>query len=184
MEPIEYRFEIRTSKKEDMERVFELVKELADFQNMLEKFTGSKEDLEKWTFGEHKLLYIYCGWLCPVSEDCYIPPKMIGYTIHFLNYSTFKHIPGIYLEDIYVQPEYRGKGYGKALLLNLCKIAKDNEFDIVEWQVLDSNKSSIDFYESMGAKPIREWVQYRLSGENTKHCAMEFDSLNLVINKK
>ncbi|EFA84158.1 HAG group protein [Heterostelium album PN500] len=175
MEPTTNTFEIRPANKEDIPRVHELIKELAEYEKLSHMVIGTAEDLEKFSFGEHKVVHVYCGWSVQASGES----KLIGYTLHFLNYSTFLHRPGIYLEDIYIQPEFRSKGYGKKMLLHLCKIAKDNGYGRVEWQVLDWNKPSIDFYESLGAKPMKEWIQYRLVGDGITQCAINFDKLNV-----
>ncbi|KYR02617.1 GCN5-related N-acetyltransferase [Tieghemostelium lacteum] len=159
-------FQIKAGRAEDCQRVFDLIMELAIYEKLESLVVGNADMLRQWAFGENKVIYINCGWL---------NGEIIGYSLHFLNFSTFLCRPGIYLEDIYVQPAYRGRKYGKALLLNLCKIAKEKGYGRVEWQVLDWNAPSIKFYESLGAKPQKEWIQYRLIQEQFDKLAKDFD---------
>ncbi len=91
--------------------------------------------------------------------------KLLGQALYFYNFSTFKGKPGIYLEDLYVRPEYRNKGIGKALLNYLIELAKENDCGRVEWVVLDWNESAINFYKSLGAEPMNDWIVFRLSEE-------------------
>jgi len=93
--------------------------------------------------------------------------------LYFNNYSTFVSKPGIYLEDLFIEPSYRGKGYGKKLLLKLVQTAKENNWGRVEWSVLDWNKPAIDFYESLGAKPMNGWTVYRLSEKEINNLSTE-----------
>eukprot|EP01132_Coremiostelium_polycephalum_P003352 gene3352-4203_t len=169
MEPTnnDSQFTIKAATPQDIQTVFDLIIELSEYEKLRHMVIGTVDDLRKWTQGEEKAAHIYCGW---------VNGKIVAYTLHFLNFSTFLCAPGIYLEDIYVQPEHRGKGYGKKLILHLCKIAKEKGFGRVEWQVLDWNKPSIDFYESLGAKPMNGWTQYRLVGEPLLARAQEFDT--------
>ena len=97
--------------------------------------------------------------------------KEVGFILFFHNFSTFLGKGGIYLEDLYVKPEYRGKGYGKALLKRLAQIAVERECGRLEWSCLNWNKPSIDFYLSLGATPMSEWTVYRLAGETLKRLA-------------
>ncbi|EGC31479.1 hypothetical protein DICPUDRAFT_82640 [Dictyostelium purpureum] len=163
MQANEYSFFIKPATIEDLPIVYKQILELVEYQNYTPKYKEPIQNLEKYAFGKDKIIHIYCGWLVPFDN-----PKegvIVGYTIHFLNFSTFYLRPGIYLEDIYVKDEYRGCGYGKKMLLNLCKIAKENNYTYVELQVLESNKSSIQFYELLKGKPVNGWIQYRLEND-------------------
>jgi len=91
--------------------------------------------------------------------------EVVGFALFFYNFSTFKGKPGLYLEDLYVEPHHRGKGYGKMLLIELAKIAAANNCGRMEWSVLDWNTPSIEFYKSLGAQPMDEWTVYRLTEE-------------------
>eukprot|EP01133_Synstelium_polycarpum_P002560 gene2560-2935_t len=167
MEPVQPIFEIKPATRDDIDTIYSLVLELAEYEKLKHTVIGNAKDIEKWAFGEDKVITIYCGWIDGVIG---------GYTLHFLNYSTFTlTAPGVYLEDIYVRPQYRGLGYGKLLLLHLCKLAQQRGYGRVEWQVLKTLKPSIDFYESLGAKPLNEWINYRLVGDDITKCAKQFD---------
>ncbi|GAM24398.1 hypothetical protein SAMD00019534_075730 [Acytostelium subglobosum LB1] len=153
--------EIKPATKEDLVVVWDMIKELAVYEKLIHMVVGSVEQLEQWAFGEEKVIYVFVGW---------VNGQVAGYTLHYLNFSTFLCRPGLYIEDIYIRPQYRAKGFGKKMLLHLCKIAADRGYGRVEWQVLDWNTPSINFYESLGAKPMKEWIQYRLVGDQiTKH---------------
>jgi len=165
MEPTKSEFQILPATEKDIPRVYELIVELAIYEKLRHMVIGSVEDLVKFSFGSEKVVHVHCGWLNGI---------IIGYSLHFLNFSTFLCKPGIYLEDIYIQPEYRAKGYGKKMLLHLCHIAKQNNYGRVEWQVLNWNEPSIKFYESLGAQPLKEWTQYRLVGETLTKAADKF----------
>eukprot|EP01133_Synstelium_polycarpum_P002561 gene2561-2936_t len=160
-------FEIKPATKEDLPTVYDLICELADYEKLRHVVVSSPEDLEKWAFGEEKVITIFCGWVNGVIG---------GFTLHFLNYSTFLGRPGLYLEDLYMRPQYRGAGYGKKMLLHLCKIAKTRGYGRMDWQVLDWNKPSIDFYQSLGAKPMSDWITYRLASDQITVLANQFDA--------
>ena len=97
----------------------------------------------------------------------------MGFAVYFFNYSTWQGRLGLYLEDLYVSPEHRGKGAGKALLSHLAKIAVDNDCGRFEWSVLDWNTPSIEFYDSLGAKPQSEWIRYRMTGDALQNLAAQ-----------
>ncbi|EAL67539.1 HAG group protein [Dictyostelium discoideum AX4] len=170
MEPIQDDFEIIPATRDDMQKVYDLIVELAEYEKLKHMVVGDVKDMEKWAFGEDPVIFINCGKIKSTG-------KIIAYSLHFRNYSTFLCKPGIYLEDIYVQPEYRGRGYGKKMLLYLSKLCYEKGYGRMEWQVLKWNKPSIDFYESLGAEPLNEWLQYRLVGDSLKKCAEKFDQL-------
>ena len=100
-----------------------------------------------------------------------VDEKEVGFALFFHNFSTFLGRSGVYLEDLYVYPEYRGRGYGKALLTKLAKIAVERGCGRLEWWCLDWNKPSIDFYMSLGAEPMDEWTVYRIAGDTLKKMA-------------
>lgn len=146
---------IRFAERKDAELIIKFIKALAEYEKMSAEVTATAADIEKWIFDEKKAEVIFA-----VSEG-----KEVGFALFFHNFSTFLGKPGIYLEDLFVFPEHRGKGYGKALLKELAKIAVDRGCGRFEWCCLDWNKPSIDFYLSMGAKPCSGWTTYRISGE-------------------
>lgn len=146
---------LREAVEKDCELIFELIKELAVYEKMLDKVTTTVETLRKSLFelkAARVILAEYEG-------------ETIGYALYFFNFSTFIGKPGIYLEDLYVRPAYRGKGFGKALLTQIATIAKEHECERVEWVCLNWNEPSIKFYESIGAVHMDEWRTYRLTTE-------------------
>ncbi|MBL1211191.1 GNAT family N-acetyltransferase [Geminocystis sp. GBBB08] len=132
----------------DVENLFNLIKCLAEYEKLSHQMTGNIKNLEKHLFGN------------PVYAEAIIAKldhKSVGFALFFTNYSTFLTKPGIYLEDLFVLPEYRFQGIGKSLLNYLINLAKDRDFGRVEWSVLDWNQSAINFYEKIGAKILPDW---------------------------
>lgn len=145
---------IRKAEAKDVPQIFTFIKELAEYEKLSSEVTTTEEILKESLFGNKT----YAEVLIAEYEE-----EPAGHAIFFHNFSTFVGRPGIYLEDIYVRPHLRGKGIGKALLLQLIKIAKERNCGRVEWSVLDWNKSAIDFYKSMGAVPMDEWTVFRMT---------------------
>ncbi len=136
---------IRPALREDLPRIWELILELADYEKLLHKVDGSLEQLER-DFEK--------AFQSTVAVE---GDEIIGYTLWFTNYSTFRTKPGIYLEDLYVSPSHRGKGIGKALLHDLFERAEAKNYGRVEWSVLDWNQNAIDFYRAQGAEILEDW---------------------------
>lgn len=145
----------RTAERKDVALILEFIRELADYEKMLDEVVATPELLEKWIFDERKAEVIFA------LEG----GREVGFALFFHNFSTFLGRAGIYLEDLYVRPECRGKGYGKALLRELARIAVERGCGRLEWWCLDWNKPSIDFYLSLGAEPMKDWTVYRITGE-------------------
>ena len=154
-------FAFRKAGREDVALILEFIRELADYEKMLDEVVATPELLEKWIFDERKAEVIFA------LEG----GKEVGFALFFHNFSTFLGRAGIYLEDLYVRPEYRGKGYGKALLKELARIAVERGCGRLEWWCLDWNQPSIDFYLSLGAEPMKDWTVYRIAGETLKTLA-------------
>ncbi len=150
--------EIIFAKREDTDIILRFIKELADYENLLSEVVADRETLEHWIFDEKKAEVVFA-----VENG-----EKIGFALFFHNFSTFLGRAGIYLEDLYVRPEHRGKGYGKALLTFLAQLAVKRGCGRLEWWCLDTNTPSIDFYRSMGAEPMDEWTVYRISGETLR----------------
>ncbi len=148
---MEYRF----AKREDTALILHFIKELASYEKMLNEVVATEELLEDWIFDKEKAEVIFA------LED----GKEVGFALFFHNFSTFLGCAGIYLEDLYVLPEYRGRGYGKGLITALANMAKERGCGRLEWWCLDWNKPSIDFYLSLGAEPMDEWTVYRIAGK-------------------
>ena len=145
----------RTAERNDVGLILQFIRELADYEKMLDEVVADEATLEEWLFDKQKAEVIF------VLED----DEEVGFALFFHNFSTFLGRAGIYLEDLYVRPEHRGKGYGKALLRKLASIAVERGCGRLEWWCLDWNKPSIDFYLSLGAEPMSDWTVYRIAGD-------------------
>ncbi len=151
----------RYAERKDTALIFKFIKELAEYEKMLDEVVATEELLEDWIFNRQKAEVIFA-----LADG-----KEVGFALFFHNFSTFLGRAGIYLEDLYVNPEYRGCGIGKALLKKLGEIAVKRGCGRLEWWCLDWNKPSIDFYRSMGAEPMEDWTVYRISGNALKELA-------------
>lgn len=151
----------RYAKREDTALVLEFIKELADYEKMLDQVVADEKTLEEQLFDKHNAQVIFA------CED----GREVGFALFFHNFSTFLGRAGLYLEDLYVRPEYRGRGYGKAILKKLASIAVELGCGRLEWWCLDWNKPSIDFYLSLGAEPMKDWTVYRITGQTLKDLA-------------
>lgn len=151
----------RYGERKDVHLILEFIKELADYEKMLDEVVADASTLEHWLFDKEKAEVIFI-----LEED-----KEVGFALFFHSFSTFLGKSGIYLEDLYVKPEYRGLGYGKALIKRLAEIAVERKCGRLEWWCLDWNKPSIDFYLSLGAKPMSDWTVYRIDGDTLKKLA-------------
>ena len=151
----------RFAQKEDAEKILFFIRQLAIYEKMENEVVATKELLEEWIFEKKKAEVIFA------LED----NKEVGFALFFHNFSTFLGRSGIYLEDLFVLPEYRGKGCGKGLLKELAKIAVERGCGRLEWCCLDWNKPSTDFYLSLNATPLDDWTTYRLTGDSLKKMA-------------
>lgn len=151
----------RSAERKDTALILRFIKELAEYEKMLNEVVADRPTLETWVFDQKKAEVIFA------VED----GKEVGFALFFHNFSTFLGRAGIYLEDLYVRPEYRGKGYGKAILRKLAQIAVERGCGRLEWWCLDWNKPSIDFYLSLGAEPMSDWTVYRIAGDTLKQLA-------------
>ncbi len=149
---------IRQATKQDTSKVLYLIKQLAIYEKMEDEVIATEELLNEWMFEKQVASAL-------LLED---GNQAVGFALYFFNFSTFVGRAGLYLEDLYILPEYRKKGYGKALFQALIKIANENHCGRMEWVCLDWNQPSIDFYLSLGAKPMHGWTTYRLTKEDLK----------------
>ncbi|MFI6152340.1 GNAT family N-acetyltransferase [Kitasatospora sp. NPDC051170] len=149
---------IRTAVASDVPLIREMIRDLAEYEKEPQAAVATDEQLHEALFGPEPALFGL------IAED-EATGEPVGFAVWFLNFSTWRGTHGIYLEDLYVRPEARGGGHGKALLLELARIAVERGYSRVEWSVLDWNRPSIDFYESLGAVPMAGWTVYRLTGE-------------------
>jgi GNAT superfamily N-acetyltransferase len=150
---------IMKAEREHLARVVELMKGLAEFEKLLDEFHVTVDLLERHLFGETASAELLVGFL----DD-----EICGYALFFHNFSTFRGRPGMYMEDIYVEPGARGRGLGRALLIEVLRIARERECVRCEWIVLDWNERAKNFYESIGARPLEDWVLYRIDEESVK----------------
>ena len=148
---------------EDTGLILYFIKELASYEKMLSEVVADEETLKTWIFDKQKAEVIF-------AMDS---GKEVGFALFFHNFSTFLGRSGVYLEDLYVMPEHRGKGYGKGLLKTLAQIAVERGCGRLEWWCLDWNKPSIDFYLSLGAEPMVDWTVYRIAGDTLTKLAAE-----------
>lgn len=149
-------FAIREATANDVALILRFIRELADYERLLHRCVATEERVRETLFGAHRYAEVI------IAEEDGVP---VGFALFFHNYSTFLARPGIYLEDLYVTPDARGRGYGKALLQRLAQLAIERDCGRVEWAVLDWNAPSIAFYESLGAVPLDEWRVFRLTGD-------------------
>ena len=158
-------FTIRFASKKDIFLIRDLILELADYEKLTHVVSMEAPLLEKYLFGKKKFAEVLLAYY----ED--LP---VGFALFFHNFSTFLGKPGIYLEDLFIREKFRGKGYGKALLSFIAKIAIERDCGRIEWSVLDWNKPAIEFYHSLGSEILKEWLINRVTGEDLKTLAQSF----------
>jgi GNAT superfamily N-acetyltransferase len=155
--------EIRPATVEDVETIFQLIQALAEYEKLAHQVTGSVAQLHDHLFGAHPcieaLLADHQG-----EATLAATAKPIGFALFFTNYSTFLTKPGLYLEDLFVMPEYRGQGVGKSILSHLARLALARDYGRLEWSVLDWNESAIGFYQRIGATVLPDWRTCRVTG--------------------
>ncbi|MFF8906455.1 GNAT family N-acetyltransferase [Streptomyces olivaceoviridis] len=149
---------IRTATPDDVPVIHTMVRELAEYEKAPEEARASEAQLREALFGERPAAFAHMA----VDEANGEP---VGFALWFLNFSTWRGVHGIYLEDLYVRPEARGGGHGRALLTELARICGERGYERLEWSVLNWNRPAIGFYEALGARPQDEWTVYRLTDE-------------------
>jgi GNAT superfamily N-acetyltransferase len=154
---------IRPATPADAPTIARLIRELAEYERLAHAVDFDPADLREHLFGAKKYAEVL------LAEE---GGAVVGFALFFHNYSTFHGKPGIYLEDLFVEPAHRGKGHGKALLRALARLAVERDCARVEWSVLNWNEPSIEFYKALGAKPMNEWTVYRLTGDALKKLAV------------
>lgn len=157
MDEVHFRF----AQENDVSTILYFIKELAAYEKMSDEVVATEELLREWIFEKKKAEVIFA-----VEEG-----REVGFALFFHNFSTFLGRAGLYLEDLYVMPECRGKGYGKRLLKELARIAVERGCGRLEWWCLDWNQPSIDFYLSLGAEPMKDWTVYRIAGDTLRTLA-------------
>jgi GNAT superfamily N-acetyltransferase len=158
------KFQIRSARVEDVPIILELVRDLATYERAPDEVVATEELLVDVLFGEK-----------PAAEVllAFEGKSAVGFALFFHNFSTWIGRPGLYLEDLFVKPEKRGKGYGRTLLVELAKIARDRGCGRMEWAVLDWNEPAIKFYRALGATPMHEWTVFRLTRQEVAKLASE-----------
>ncbi len=149
-------FEIRPATRADVPTILGLIRELADYERLSKEVVATEEDLHQWLFGQKPVAEVLIGEY---------GGKPVSFALFFYNFSTFLGRPGVYLEDLYVKPDYRHMGFGRRLMACIAQWAKAKNCGRFEWAVLDWNTPAIELYERLGAVPQTEWTVYRLSGE-------------------
>lgn len=162
-------FKLKRAEAEDIPLVLRFIRELAEYENMLDEVVADEQTLY------HSI--VECGYAkALIAYEKEIP---VGFAVYFHNFSTFDGRAGIYIEDVYIVKEYRGKGYGKMIFTYLANEAVTKGFTRLEWSCLNWNKPSIDFYDSIGARNMCEWRRYRLSGQELSDNANYFKGRNV-----
>jgi len=162
MESFNENYLIRQAEIDDVPEIFVLIKELADYERLLNEVVATEDLLRETLFGKNSNTKILLA---------YNEKKVLGFALYFQNFSTFLGRPGIYLEDIFVRDFARGRGIGEALLRSIAKCALEIEGGRLEWSVLDWNELAISFYRKIGAESLNEWTTFRLTGEKLKKLA-------------
>lgn len=157
-------FRIEQARPDDLPLILSFIRELADYERLSHEVVATEEQLADALFGERAVAEVIIGY------DKNVP---VGFALFFHNLSTFLGRRGLYLEDLYVRPEARGRGHGRALLTHLARLAKERNCGRLEWAVLDWNQPAITFYENLGARQMDEWTVFRLTGEALDNLAGE-----------
>ena len=155
-------FQIRSATKSDVPTILSFVKKLADYERLSHEVIATEESLRKTLFGRQPGAEVAIG---------YCKEEAVGFVLFFHNYSTFLGRPGIYIEDLFVDEAYRRRGFGRALLLHVARLARERGCGRLEWSVLDWNKPAIDFYKNLGAAPMSDWTVFRVTGESLDRLA-------------
>jgi GNAT superfamily N-acetyltransferase len=156
------RFEIRSATQSDVPIILSFIKKLADYERLSHEVIATEESLRQTLFGPQPIAEVAIG---------YCKEEPVGFVLFFHNYSTFLGRAGIYIEDLFVDEAYRKRGFGRALLLHVARLAKERGCGRVEWSVLDWNEPAINFYKNLGAVPMSEWTIFRVTGESLERLA-------------
>jgi GNAT superfamily N-acetyltransferase len=155
-------FQIKSATESDVPVILSFVKKLARYEQLLHEVVATEDLLRETLFGKRRTAEVAIG---------YLESKSVGFVLFFHNYSTFLGKPGLYIEDLFVDEDYRRRGYGRALLLHVARLAKERDCGRLEWSVLDWNQPAIDFYKKLGASPMSEWTVFRVAGKSLDELA-------------
>lgn len=157
-------FQIRAATKDDVPVILSFIKKLADYERLSHEVVATEAGLRETLFGRRRTAEVALG---------YFKREPVGFVLFFHNYSTFLGQPGIYIEDLFVDEAFRRRGFGRALLTYVARLAKERRCGRLEWSVLDWNEPAIHFYKKLGATPMNEWTIHRVSGENLRKLAAD-----------
>jgi GNAT superfamily N-acetyltransferase len=156
---------LRFAQESDVELILDLIRGLADFEKLSHEMVADAETLRRSLFRDRRMAEVV------IAEYGKTPA---GFALFFHNFSTFLGKPGIYLEDLFIKPEFRGKGIGREMLTFLARLAVERHCGRLEWAVLDWNRNAVDFYKRLGARPLDEWIVYRLAGQELQDLSRRF----------
>ena len=157
-------FRIERATERDVPLILRLIKGLAEYEKLTDEVRATEDDLRRSLFGPNPSAEVVVG---------YAGDEPVGFALFFHNYSTFLARPGMYLEDLFVLPEWRGHGYGRQLLAHLATLAVERGCGRLEWAVLDWNEPAIGFYKRLGAKPLHDWTVFRVTGDGLHQLASQ-----------
>jgi GNAT superfamily N-acetyltransferase len=155
-------FQIRPAVQADIPTIAWFIRQLAEYERLSQEVVTTEERLRECLFGDRRVAEVLLG---------HYEGKDVAFAVFFHNFSTFLGMPGLYLEDLFVVPEMRGKGFGRAMLVHLARIAQERQCGRLEWAVLDWNEPAIQFYKKLGAGPMDEWTTFRLTGDALQRLA-------------
>jgi GNAT superfamily N-acetyltransferase len=159
-------FYIRAARVEEVPLILQFIRELAEYERLADEVTATEQGLRESLFGGKSCAEVFFGVL---------DGRPVAFAVVFHNFSTFLGRPGLYLEDLFVKPEFRGRGYGKAMLLHLVGVALQRGCGRLEWAVLDWNQPAIRFYRALGARGMEDWTVYRFTQERLEALAARTD---------
>ena len=157
-------FQVRAATKADVPIILAFIKKLADYERLSHEVIATEKILNETLFGRRRTAEVAIG---------FYKKEPVGFVLFFHNYSTFLGQPGIYIEDLYVEEAFRRRGFGRALLTYVAQLAQERRCGRLEWSVLDWNEPAINFYQKLGAVPMKEWTTFRLTGDSLKKLAAE-----------
>jgi GNAT superfamily N-acetyltransferase len=157
-------FQIKSATESEVPVIFSFIKKLAEYERLSAEVVATEELLRETLFGQRRTAEVAIG---------YLETKPVGFVLFFHNYSTFLGKPGLYIEDLFVDEDYRRHGYGRELLLHVARLAKERGCGRLEWAVLDWNQPAIGFYQKLGASPMSEWTVFRITGKSLDELAAQ-----------
>jgi GNAT superfamily N-acetyltransferase len=157
-------FQVKSATESEVPVIFSFIKKLAEYERLSAEVVATEELLRDTLFGQRRTAEVAIG---------YLETKPVGFVLFFHNYSTFLGKPGLYIEDLFVDEDYRRRGYGRELLLHVARLARERGCGRLEWAVLDWNQPAIGFYQKLGASPMSEWTVFRITGKSLDELAAQ-----------